>query len=97
MSTDYITVPSANRNLSAIQGYIVFGHAFLEKAEKAFETGDPTTAERCLDSAGELSTDVLIQICCLTDAEADAVEPGMTTLEHRLYKVGVLLGMFRCD
>jgi hypothetical protein len=98
MSTDYMVVPSANNSLAAIQGYITFGHAFLEKAEKAFETGDSTTAERCLDSAGQLSTDVVRQVCLLTDAEADTTEPAFTPFEDRQYHVAVLLGLLprRC-
>ena len=95
MDTDYVAGPSANNTVAAIQADIIFGIAFLEIAERAFEAGDPTTAQRCLDSADQLSTDVLRQVCLLTEAEADTVEPAMTTFEQRLSRVTMLLGVFR--
>jgi hypothetical protein len=93
MDIDYIVVPSANNNLAAIQADIISGIAFLEKAEKAFDAGDLTTAERLLDSAGQLDADVLRQVGLLTEAESDEIAITLAPFENRLYHVAVLLGV----
>jgi hypothetical protein len=90
MSTDCI---NANKTIPAIQANITSGIAFLEKAEKAFDVGDLTTAERLLDSAGQLDADVLRQVGLLTEAESDEIAKILAPFEERLYHVAVLLGV----
>ena len=78
--SNFLTLPDILAGIAA-------GHSSAALAESSYSDGVSTEAEALHVEAERRHTAMLHQICGLTDAEADRIEPAFSSLEKQLSRL----------